>query len=276
MATHRIASYAKGKVELWLTPCIVSMPPTPTSSSCGSLLLVPSNERLCGTQFSHFPVGGPTPHKAIIGENKKRASSPSRNTQNKISERIIYASETVDGTLTELLGTELREYVQRSLPNLSQDDNFPIRCPTGSARKVPSVGILQQNFDAFILAVAPFWGDAQWHEKLLSAYLESFALAAAAASSPVVGGHCLAVPLLGAGARGAPVEEACHVAAKASRQFWDNIDRWQHADPTTTNDESSTNAISSLERIQFAVQDEDVAEVLDSKLLEFYPETLYV
>ena len=37
-------------VEVWLTSCIVTSPP-PTD-----VLIVPANERLCGTEFTYFPV----------------------------------------------------------------------------------------------------------------------------------------------------------------------------------------------------------------------------
>ena len=58
---HRVARYGGGRCELWLTPCIVTVPPTGSAVLC-----VPSNERLCGTAFPHFPVGGPTP-RGVIG-----------------------------------------------------------------------------------------------------------------------------------------------------------------------------------------------------------------
>ena len=60
---HRLARYRSGRVELWITPCVVTMPP-PRSTA----LVVPTNERLCGTQFAHFPKGGPTPAATKIGE----------------------------------------------------------------------------------------------------------------------------------------------------------------------------------------------------------------
>ena len=60
---HRLARYRSGRVELWITPCVVTMPP-PKSTA----LIVPTNERLCGTQFAHFPKGGPTPAATKIGE----------------------------------------------------------------------------------------------------------------------------------------------------------------------------------------------------------------
>ena len=55
-------------------------------------------------------------------------------------------------------------------------------------------------------AVAPFWESASWRADLLRAYAAAFAIAA---------GRDVATPLLGAGARGAPVAEASAAAAKA-------------------------------------------------------------
>ena len=83
---HRLARYRSGRVELWITPCVVTMPP-PKSTA----LIVPTNERLCGTQFAHFPKGGPTPAAKGIGE---------RDYERPRAERLLYQCESVDGIVT--------------------------------------------------------------------------------------------------------------------------------------------------------------------------------
>ena len=87
---HRLARYRSGRVELWITPCVVTMPP-PRSTA----LVVPTNERLCGTQFAHFPKGGPTPAATKIGE---------RDYERPRAERLLYQCESVDGIVTEFGG----------------------------------------------------------------------------------------------------------------------------------------------------------------------------
>ena len=61
-------------------------------------------------------------------------------------------------------------------------------------------------FETVVHAVAPFWESPSWRADLLRAYQKAFALAAA---------RDVATPLLGAGARGAPVADAAAAAAEA-------------------------------------------------------------
>ena len=61
-------------------------------------------------------------------------------------------------------------------------------------------------FETVVHAVAPFWESPSWRADLLRAYAAAFALAA---------GRDVATPLLGAGARGAPVADASAAAAEA-------------------------------------------------------------
>ena len=112
---HRLARYRSGRVELWITPCVVTMPP-PRSTA----LIVPTNERLCGTQFAHFPKGGPTPAATKIGE---------RDYDRPRAERLLYQCESVDGIVTEFGRSRVRErdrgaadrQRRRGLPGALQD-----------------------------------------------------------------------------------------------------------------------------------------------------------
>ena len=103
---HRLARYRSGRVELWITPCVVTMPP-PKSTA----LIVPTNERLCGTQFAHFPKGGPTPAATKIGE---------RDYERPRAERLLYQCESVDGIVTEFGGAAYESAIAE-LPLVSGD-----------------------------------------------------------------------------------------------------------------------------------------------------------
>lgn len=228
---QRLAKYCNGRVELWLTPCILSMPPV--GSSC---VVIPSNERLCGTQFSHFPKGGPTPSAPTIGVPPNAMQKTRR-----VSQSILYPSETVDGAASELGGSRQQWVIQENVPIVNDDETYPIRCPIGDARSVPAVNSLS-HFDALILTVAPFWpGEAtcEWTDQLKSSYLQSFRL----------GNGNLAVPLLGAGARGAPLCEASKVAAESVQELIQMKEKSEE--------------YLRLESVCFSVLDEDVAEELD-------------
>ena len=99
---------AIARLELCLTPCIVSHPP----GACDALLN-PANERLDGTQFD--------------------PSTAARTFES----TIIYPAQVVDGLVTELGGTELYRVLQ-ALPCAADGS----RCATGHALATPSGGEL--------------------------------------------------------------------------------------------------------------------------------------
>ena len=145
---HRLARYRSGRVELWITPCVVTMPP-PKSTA----LIVPTNERLCGTQFAHFPKGGPTPAATKIGE---------RDYDRPRAERLLYQCESVDGIVTEFGGAAYESAIAE-LPIVSGDADYPVRCKTGGAVRVPIAnGPLASFGDGLILAVPPFYSSLSW------------------------------------------------------------------------------------------------------------------
>ena len=145
---HRLARYRSGRVELWITPCVVTMPP-PRSTA----LVVPTNERLCGTQFAHFPKGGPTPAATKIGE---------RDYERPRAERLLYQCESVDGIVTEFGGAAYESAIAE-LPIVSGDADYPVRCKTGGAVRVPiATGPLASFGDGLILAVPPFYSSLSW------------------------------------------------------------------------------------------------------------------
>ena len=145
---HRLARYRSGRVELWITPCVVTMPP-PKSTA----LIVPTNERLCGTQFAHFPKGGPTPAAKGIGE---------RDYERPRAERLLDQCESVDGIVTEFGGAAYESAIAE-LPIVSGDADYPVRCKTGGAVRVPiATGPLAAFGDGLILAVPPFYSSLSW------------------------------------------------------------------------------------------------------------------
>ena len=218
-------------------------------------LIVPSNERLCGANFSHFPVGGPTPLGEYVGERSHPWGTPR-------TARMLYQCESIDGVLSEQFGGVERDVIESVAPVILGDEKYPVRCRTGDAVGPVPVppGSLRNVFDRLILSVAPFWPKppplnshsdsgpslpADWRRELLSSYLASFAIARGA------GSRGCATPILGAGARGAPADRACAVAAEAAGKF---LCRRGEGD------------VRGGMVIHFAVQDDDVAECLDEAL----------
>jgi O-acetyl-ADP-ribose deacetylase (regulator of RNase III) len=214
------------RVELWVTPCIVTSPP---SDECDALI-VPANERLQGTQF--------TP-----SECSRRLAQGTT---------LVYPPQCIDGLVTELGGAELAAACA-SLPS----DELNIRCPTGGAAVTSACGELRACYQHLVHACAPFYHgettpspptSARWRRLLRSCYHAAFD----AADS--VGARHLAVPLLGSGARGAPVAASASVAAEA-------VSSWRGE---VRGGASSGKAL--LRVARFAVQHDDAAWAIQDAL----------
>ena len=148
----------------------------PPGDDC-SVLVNPANERLVGTQFS-----------------------PSEANAELLGSGIIYPPQAVDGLVTELGGPELRAACEAHGA-----------CEAGSAVVTAAFGELLVCYQHIVHTVAPFYGSPEWAAQLRGAYRAAFA-AAASLETPA---SVIAVPLLGSGARGAPMGEAAAVAASA-------------------------------------------------------------
>jgi len=228
------------------------MPP-PKSTA----LVVPTNERLCGTQFAHFPKGGPTPAAPVIGE---------RDYDRPRSERLLYQCESVDGIVTEFGGAAYDSAVA-DLPVIGGDADYPVRCPTGKAVKVHlATGPLASFRDGLILSVPPFYSSPSWRGQLSDAYAHAFAL-----GPPT---RVVATPLMGAGTRGAPVAEAAAVAAEAAAKCLAAEAPAVQASIETLleQDEGETTIKYAPKTICFCVLDDDVGEVVDAALDEIFNE----
>ncbi|GMH81516.1 hypothetical protein TrST_g5581 [Triparma strigata] len=232
----QVSRFAAGRIQLWITPCAVTMPP-PGSDS----LAVPTNERLCGTQFSHFPVGGPTPVQEYIGRHPKERVPE----QLQEASWMLYQCESIDGVVTELGGIDRSDIDERA-PVVGGDEQYPVRCRVGDSLLFSSSGGLEKVFEkGLVLTVPPFWpgtSSAEWRRLLRSSYLNTFSVAKSAGSLAIT------TPLLGSGARGTPTEQAAEIAAEASVAF-----------VKSAGEQSEMS-------ILFAVQDDDVGEALDKAL----------
>jgi len=141
---------------------------------------------------------------------------------------MLYPAQSVDGVVHALGGRALLDQLEAE-PAKGQDEvGQPLRCPEGAVvvtsnwhRWSADSGSMRPcgrpladlPFDLVARTVPPFWrGDKLlWAERLLSCYTLSLnaLLARAVQESPLMGAEqlCIASPLLGAGARGAPARE---------------------------------------------------------------------
>ena len=187
------------QVEVHRTACIVTHPPG--GEGANAALVVPANERLVGTQF--------TPEECWSNLH----GDPTTGRWDK--DFAVYPHQAVDGLVTEFGGPELR----RALEELPADCDG-VRCAIGSAVMTPSFSELSGMYGALIHAPPPTYRLLQhsdWSEQLQRTYHSAFRMAA------LSGLTTLAVPLLGAGARGAPMAEAIDVAATATMSWTSDL-----------------------------------------------------
>eukprot|EP00322_Chrysochromulina_rotalis_P031658 CAMPEP_0115883516 /NCGR_PEP_ID=MMETSP0287-20121206/29606_1 /TAXON_ID=412157 /ORGANISM="Chrysochromulina rotalis, Strain UIO044" /LENGTH=213 /DNA_ID=CAMNT_0003339719 /DNA_START=165 /DNA_END=802 /DNA_ORIENTATION=- len=178
--TKLVAAYrsASLRVEVCVVPCIVTSPP----GHCDAIVNA-ANERLQGTGF--------TPSECAVRLR---------------GEGLVYPPQVVDGLVAEAGGVELAAACH-ALPELAPGG---IRCRVGTAVTTPAFGELLASYSHVVHAVAPLYDELEselWRKDLTAAFVAAFSHADALNLGTI------AVPLLGAGARGAPPEEAAEVAA---------------------------------------------------------------
>jgi len=218
-------------IEVHLVTDIVSSPP---GGPCCALINS-ANSTLSGTKLPYFPMPS-TPPAGV------------RNSQwggMEAGEQMFYASQVVDGRVSLLGGSELREYC-----DAITSDEAGTKCPEGATVLTPALGGLRQNFRVIAHTVAPSYKrgatHGTWQSSLEACYRESLRqlwypesavnreavlqgdpsesgwirwfMSYARGEAPLQWQHdvpakVIATPLLGAGAKLAPVSEAAHVAA---------------------------------------------------------------
>ena len=180
-------------IEVHRTACIVTHPPG--GEDAKQVLINPGNETLAGTRF--------TPEQCW----KELHGDP---TTGRWSEDLaVYPHQSIDGLVTEFGGDELRVALE-ALPQINAHGH---RCPAGGAVVTEAYFELRELYGALVHAVAPMYRlleHAEWKDQLLATYHAAFD------ASERSGAASVAVPLLGAGARGAPTEAAMQVAAEAA------------------------------------------------------------
>jgi len=235
--------WKKNRVEVWLSSCIVTSSPRDTD-----YLIVPANERLCGTRFAYFPRGGPTPNAKYIGEEKNVLLKEGRS-------EYLYSYECIDGLVSEL-GGQVVENSLAQLPRVSGTDEYYIKCPTGEARLTQAGSLAHQFPKGLIHTVAPFYGADRWQFLLSKAYTSAFEFLNDASD-------IVASPLLGSGSRGIPLNDAIRIATLSVHHLGFLRDSSFSIKP-----QSSSSSFAALGTLRFVLQEVSDAYCLISALEE--------
>ncbi|KAG8466606.1 hypothetical protein KFE25_007985 [Diacronema lutheri] len=247
MAASSFKSHGR-TIRVVVSRCVVMAPP---NGFC-DVLINPANERLVGTKLPYFPRGGPVPEERVSGAAAVQRDWVPPGFVSKwggmeIGSDMMYSVQVVDGMVGMLGGDALRKECRR-LP-IRGPRGSDVRCPQGEAVRTSAPGGLAKLFGGIVHTVPPFYKRAdtggpcpEWR-----ALLERCWLRALDAASP---GPVVAAPLLGAGARGAPVGAASHVAARAAAS-WLTL---------------SSSAAMGIRELHIAVQTADAAHLLAGEI----------
>jgi O-acetyl-ADP-ribose deacetylase (regulator of RNase III) len=209
--------------------------------------------------------GGPTPKEPFSGFTSHRKWQPlgyvSQWGGMEIGSEMLYPVSVVDGMVHQLGGWPLRFEIEK-LPAYDHDKR--IKCPLGEAVVTSSCSRyfklssrLYQEYSYIVHTSPPFFNHCHTGDpsKVLRLCYRDSLTKASDLTDTSTERVAVAVPLLGAGARGFPVEVAAEIAASETVHWF--------------RERSKKTANASKMRMAFGIPDKNTAELLVSKLMKF-------
>ncbi len=182
-------------VEVWDTTCIVT-------NFQGDVLINPSNPRLSGvSDFPYFPKGGPQPKTKPAKDAHHIMGYVTQWGGMEVGQGMMFPANVVDGLVHQLGGVNLK----KELATIGE-------CPEGEAVLTTQSDSLP--YASVVHTVPPFYGLSN-NDLLANCYYNSLQLIHKRILQNQIRVAC---PLLGAGCRGFPPEEAIQRAARALLQ----------------------------------------------------------
>ena len=267
---------SKRSVEVWTTTCIVTnfgmkrgrpggtgtsndaASRSAAGSSC-SVLINPANPSLSGvSEFPYFPKGGPQPKKQPTKDAHHIMGHVTQWGGMDVGDGMMFSAAVVDGLVHQLGGIRLR--AECKLKGMLRGAGSAA-CPEGTSIVTSAGGPeLQAEYDSIVHTVPPFFKhppheDCDVVEMLRQCYRSSFGLAFGTFDDQIAEDQRVAVPLLGAGCRGFPVDIAVKVAAEESA-------KWVHSSLDDGAAMLSEESGSGQQVIAFGLLEEDIARQL--------------
>lgn len=223
---HRFADPVTNRaIEIWTTTCIVSNfhfdndDNDDNNATKPTVLINPSNPQLTGvSNFPYFPRGGPVPKEKPMSMHKdwQPLGFVSSWGGMEVGTGMLFPVSVVDGLVHQHGGWRLQAECALKQKVAAAFGSTGDACPIGDA-VVTSAGtdLLKECYDWVVHTTPPFY---KFHkgspeEALLSCYRNAFALG-------FEKGDRVATTLIGSGARGFPPDQAIHVAAEATQEWY--------------------------------------------------------
>ena len=276
---------SRRSVEVWTTTCIVTnfgmkrgrpvdrgdtsndnASRSAIESSC-SVLINPANPSLSGvSEFPYFPRGGPQPKKQPTKDAHHIMGHVTQWGGMDVGDGMMFSAAVVDGLVHQLGGIRLS--AECKLKGLLRGGGSAA-CPEGTSIVTSAGGPeLQAEYDNIVHTVPPFFKhppheDCDVVEMLRKCYRSSIDLAFGNFGDGIAKDQRVAVPLLGAGCRGFPVDIAVKVAAEESA-------KWMHSSLDDGAAISSEESGSGQQVIAFGLLEEGIARQLIDGIEESY------
>ena len=231
-------------IEVWTTTCIVMNFGQTTACNC-TVLINPANPQLSGvSKFPYFPRGGPVPKQQpgqfahhIMGHVSQWGGM-------EVGEGMLFPVSVIDGLVHAHGGLHLQMALQRhrglsisSLLSNSSDnnDNQNAPCPIGTAvRTTAGRDKLGQAYKAIIHTAPPFYRqhsfDNPQDDDDPALLLHQCYTSALNQLQPTDGR--VATPILGAGCRGFPLDEALSIGIASTRAWCEERSNQEGSDVT--------------------------------------------
>lgn len=193
---HSQSNRLLAAVEVWDTTCIVT-------NFQADILINPANPRLSGVaDFPYFPKGGPLPKKQPVKDAHHIMGYVTQWGGMEVGQGMMFAANVVDGLVHQLGGRSL----QSQLETIGG-------CPEGEAVSTTHCSD-SLPYSMIVHTVPPFYGHSD-NNLLGACYRNSLQLIHQQLHQKEVR---VASPLLGAGCRGFPPDEAMERAVEALLQ----------------------------------------------------------
>ena len=216
-------------VQVWNTTCIVTNFGKSKEPGYTTHLINPSNPTLLGVRnFPYFPKGGPVPEKLPEKDEHHIMGYVTKWGGVDLKEGMLFPFNTVDGLVHQYGGWKLALHCYM-LPRINSNGD---KCPVGKSVMTPSGGQeLQREYDAIAHTVPPFYDYHSTDPNVALAGCYRDALRVCEENVDRSDSDCInqktlriACPLLGAGGRGFPIENAIVVAAEESVRWLDKVE----------------------------------------------------